>query len=130
MKRPISLSIIAWFLIVTAVISVVSGIFTLNNPAALEVLAKNPMPLPMQYGMMFVGLVVTLASGIGILKGYNWGRFLYLGWGVLGLIISALTSPMKMTLIPGLLFLVVISFLLFRPKATLFFTRKVAANDA
>lgn len=130
MKRPISLSIIAWFLIVTAVFSALSGIFTLNNPEALAVLAKSPLPLPIQYGMMFVGLVITLASGIAILKGYNWGRFLYLGWGVLGLIIGALTSPMKMTLIPGLVFLIIISFLLFRPKATLFFTRKIAANDA
>ncbi|MET0320710.1 MAG: hypothetical protein ABW069_08325 [Duganella sp.] len=130
MKRPTSVSIIAWFLIVTAVLSGLSGIYAMNDPLTHALMAKSPLPVSAQYALMYIGLAITLAAATAMLKGRHWGRLLYVGWGVIGLVIGALTSPMKAALIPGALLLIIIGFFLFRPKATAYFTQRVAANDA
>lgn len=129
MKRPTSVSIIAWFLIVTTALSVIFGVYGMNDPIAQALMAKSPLSIPLQYGMMFVGLIITLAAGGAMLKGLKWGRSLYLGWGVIGTIIGVLTSPVKTMLIPGVLVLAIFGFFLYRPKANAFFNR-TAANDA
>ncbi len=130
MKRPTSVSIIAWFLIVTAVFSALSGLYGMNDPLTRSLMAKSALSVSLQYGLMYVGLTITLVAAVAMLKGLVWGRSLYLGWGVVGLLIGALTAPMKAALIPGALLLIVIGFFLYRPKANAFFHRPVAANDA
>lgn len=130
MKRPTSVSIIGWFLIVTAVLSGLSGLYGMNDPLTRSLMAKGALSVPMQYGLMYVGLIITVVAATAMLKGLVWGRSLYLGWGVVGLIIGTLTAPMKAALIPGALLLVVIGFFLYRPKANAFFQRPAAATDA
>jgi hypothetical protein len=56
-----------------------------------------------------------------MLKGQNWARFLYVGWGIAGFLIGITTSPVKAALIPGVVFFLLIVFFLFRPKANEFF---------
>jgi len=74
MKRPTSVSVISWFLIVSGVVTLLIGWVGMSNPMAQEAMAMNPLPLSAQYVMMFAGLVVTLVCGIGMLKGMNWSR--------------------------------------------------------
>jgi hypothetical protein len=130
MKRPTSVSVIAWFLIVTAVLTGLSSIYAMNDPLTQSLMAKSVLPVSVQYVLMYVGLAITLAAATAMLKGKHWGRLLYLGWGVVGLVIGALTSPMKAALIPGAVMLIIFGFFLFRPKATAYFNQRVAANDA
>lgn len=122
MKRPTSVTVIAWILIVMSSLSLVTSVLTFNNPMVKEVMAQSPLPLSIQFAMMYVGLFVTLVSGIAMLMGRNWARFLYVGWSVIGFIVGLLTSPMKAAMIPGIVVFAVIAFFLFRPKATAFFT--------
>lgn len=121
-KRPTAISVIAWILIVTGGISLITCSASLNNPMVKEIMAKSLIPIPIQYAMMYVGLFVSIASGIGMLKKHNWARFLYVIWGSMGFLISLFTSPMKTALIPGLLFFAVIVFFLFRPNANKYFS--------
>jgi type IV secretory pathway TrbL component len=130
MKRPTSVSIIAWFLIATALISVVTTYTSLDNPVAQELMAKNLLPLSVQYVMLYVGLAISVASGVAMLKGWVWGRTLYIAWSVLGLVIGLATSPLKLMLIPGALILAIIAFFLYRPKAKAFFSQQQAAINA
>jgi hypothetical protein len=64
-----------------------------------------------------IGTIVTLACAYGILKGLPWSRVLYVVWGVIGLVVSGYTSPMKATVVLGLVILVVISAFLFTNAA-------------
>lgn len=122
-KRPTSISVIAWILIVTGGISLISSTVMINNPIARDMMAKSPIPISIQYAMMYVGLLISITSGVGMLKKQNWSRFLYVIWSAIGFLISLLTSPMKMALIPGLIFFIIIAIFLFRPGANKYFSK-------
>jgi hypothetical protein len=121
MKRPTSISVIAWILIVVAIISLISSAISLNNPMAKALMAKSLLPISLQYVMLYAGLIVQIVSAIAMLKGQNWARFLYVIWSVIGSIIGIATSPMKAAMIPGIVIFIVIAFFLFRPKANEYF---------
>ena len=120
-KRPTSITVISWILIVTGGISLITTTAMINNPAVQDMMAKNPIPIPVQYAMSYVGLLVTILSAVAMLKGANWARYLYVIWNVVGGGIGFATSPMKAAMIPSLVVFLVIAFFLFRPKATAFF---------
>jgi CHASE2 domain-containing sensor protein len=50
-----------------------------------------------------------------------WSRVLYVVWSVIGIVVGLYISPMKILVALGLLFLVVISFFLFRDAANEWF---------
>ena len=122
-KRPTSITIIAWYLLVSAIFSVFASLSSLNNPMLKELMAKNLLPIPLQYAMMIIGLVVIIVSGVGMLKGLGWARLLYVIWGVIGMLIGFATSPIKAALIPGLVFFAVVVFFLYRPASNRYFTK-------
>ena len=130
MTRPTSVNVISWFLIVTGLISLAVSYFSFNNPIAVQLMAKSPLPLSVQYVLMFVGLAVTVVSGFAMRKGLNWARMLYVSSSVVGLLIGLATSPIKVGLIPGAVVLAIIAFFLFRPHTNAYFTQQAAANDA
>jgi hypothetical protein len=96
---------------------------------AKELMAKTLLPIPLQYVLLYGGLLITIVAGISILKGQNWGRFLYMVWHAIGFVIGIFTSPMKAAMIPGLVVFVVITFFLFRPKADEYFSPNGAARS-
>jgi hypothetical protein len=122
--RPKSVTIIAWILIVAGVLALFLSTLSLGDPAMKEALSKSPIPIPFQLVLMYAGLGLSMASGIGMLKAKEWSRLLYTGWGVLSLTISTLTSPEKLLVIPGLVVFLIFVFFLFRPAATNYFTKK------
>jgi len=128
--RPTSITVISWILIVVGVISLITSTAALNNPMAKELMARSPIPLPVQYAMLYVGLLVTIISGGVMLKALNWGRLLYVIWSAVGFVISLATSPIKMAIIPGFLLYLVVVFFLFRPKANQFFAGSYTQNSA
>lgn len=120
--RPTSVTVITWILIVTGVLSLVTVTLTLNNPTTKELMARSPIPIPVQYVMMYVGILVSIISGIAMLKGQNWARFLYVIWGAVGFLVGVTTSPMKLMMLPGFVLFLVVVFFLFRLKANQYFT--------
>ncbi|WP_188705274.1 hypothetical protein [Silvimonas iriomotensis] len=130
MKRPVSITIIGWFLIVTAAFSLISVVFTFNNPMVRALMEKSPLPIPIQFLLTFVGLLVTVISGVALLKRRHWARLLYSGWSVLGFAVSLATSPMKPALIPGLVIFLIIVFFLFRPTANQYFAAQTDTANA
>jgi cytochrome b561 len=121
-KRPTSITVIAWILIVMGGLSLITTTVNINNPIAKELMSRSPIPLPIQHVMLYAGMLVTLISGIAMLKGQNWARFLYVIWSIIGFVIAIVTSPMKATIIPGFVGFLVVAFFLFRPKANEYFS--------
>ena len=93
-------------------------------------MSKSPIPIPMQYAITYIGSAIMLVSGIAMLKGCNWARLLYVIWSVIGFLVGIVTSPMKATLILGLVSFLIIVFFLFRPKANAYFSTSEPSNDA
>ena len=87
----------------------------------MELMAQNKLPLPAQYAMQAAGVLVMIVCGVSMLRGKAWARTTYVAWNVVGSVIAFATSPFTTTLIPGVLFFLVVTFLLYRPAANAFF---------
>jgi len=128
--RPTSVTIISWILVALGVVSLIASTLMLNNPAAKELMTRSPIPLPVQYAMLYLGLFVSIASGLAMLKAQNWGRLLYVVWTAVSFLINFATSPIKTAIIPGFVLYLVIVFFLFRPKANQYFGESQVEHDA
>jgi len=129
--RPKSVTIISWVLLVMSVISIFSTSLTYNNPEVVEIMSLSTIPITLQYIMITLGLTITIISAIGMLNCKNWARFLYVGWSMIGFIISLLTSPMIAMLIPGIIVFMIITFFLFSSKANIYFNSgKAVPSDS
>ena len=128
--RPASVTVVAWILIVMGVLSLITSTITINNPLARDLMSKSPIPVSVQFAMMYAGLLIMIVSGIAMFKGQNWARWLYVIWSVLGLVIGFATSPMKAAMIPGLILFLIIVFFLFRPMANAYFSAAESSDNA
>lgn len=121
-KRPLSVSIIAWILLIAGILSLITSLLTINNPNVKEMMENNPLPMSVQYTLIYAGMVILIACGIGMLKGKSWARILYVVWGVLNVGLNLATAPAwSKMMIPGVVFLIIVIFFLFRPKANAYF---------
>ena len=113
-KRPTSITIISWWLIVLGGMNLFITTAMINNPTVQDLMAQNPIPIPVQYAMSYIQLLVMIVSGVAMLNGANWARYLYAIWTLVVSVIGIVTSPMKAAMIPGFVVFLVIAFFLFR----------------
>ena len=131
-KRPTSISVIAWVLIVIGGIGLISttGTIMINSPMLRDIMSKSPIPIPIQYVISYFGILIGVISGVAMLKGKNWARLLYITWNLINFVIGITISPMKATMIPSLVLFLIVTFFLFRPKANEFFLPIKKIRDA
>jgi hypothetical protein len=127
-KRPLSVTIICWFLIIGGGISFITTTVGLMSSTVRDIMAKSPVPINVQYAMIYVALTVSLVCGIAMLKRQNWARFLYIVWSIIGFVFSITTSPMKTAIIPGFVVFLIIAFFLLRPITNEYFRATPAAE--
>lgn len=129
-ERPTSISVISWILIIMGGISLVATTAMINNPAVRDLMSKSPIPIPVQYAMAYVGFLILIISGIAMLKGHNWARFLYVIYSLIRLIIDIATLPIKAAIIPGVVVFLFAAFFLFRLNANAFFAASEQTTSA
>ncbi len=121
-SRPTSLTVVCWILIVLSPFGILPFLTgQIHDPNVAELMSKSPMPIPVQYVMAWLGVLIATGSGIMMLYRQNWARLLYMGWSIFGIIIGLITSPFKIMLLPAILFYAIIAFFLFRPAANAYF---------
>lgn len=107
-KRPLSLTIIAWLLIILSLFNLVGVAMMRSNAAMMKAVEQMHASVAFLQIWGVAGTVVTLLCAYGILKGLPWSRVLYLVWGIIGLVVGFYTSPMKAALVLTLVILVVV----------------------
>jgi len=125
-KRPISLTIIAWFLIVVAVLGLLAqaaAFLMSSNPAMAKAIAQMHEPMALQ-GTQVVLAVINLIVAYGIFKGQPWARVLYVVGAIVGLAAGFMMSPQKLGVVLGLIILIVISIFLYSEKANDWFSAR------
>jgi len=123
-KRPISLTIIAWILIVLSLLALV-GTFTMaKNPQMVKMMQDAHVSLQFEQAWTVAGVIVNLIVAYGIFKGQPWSRVLYVLWGILGLVVGFYISPQKAFLVLSLVILIVFSIFLFSEKANDWFSAR------
>ena len=119
--RPLSVTIVGWFLIVSGILSLASVPIALNNPLTRAALENGPLPFAFQIGWSIGTAILTLVCGWFILKGANWARILYIAASVAGLAITLATGRVTTLVLIAAGLLAVIAFILFRRPANDFF---------
>ena len=123
-KRPLSMTIIAWVLIVFSLIGLYGAITMGSNPIMMKAVAESHVSLLFQQVWGVLGCIVSLICAYGLLKGQPWSRVLYVGWGLLGIVVAFFTSPMKAVILLSVLILVVVGFFLFSLKGNEWFAAR------
>lgn len=108
-KRPLSVTIIAWLF-------VAAGVVGLAYHATEFKLAR-----PFENDALWICFVRLLAiiGGVYLLRAQNWARWLCIAWMAWHVALSAIHSLSE--LITHTLMLVVFTFFLFRPRASVYF---------
>jgi hypothetical protein len=123
-KRPISITIIAWYLIISACFILIYFSIRFNDPATWKFMSMGSIPVTVQLILFYLGLTISLISGVGFLKRQNWSRFLYTGWSGISIIIGLTVTSLRYSSLPGLVLFMVIALFLFRSKANDYFKSK------
>ena len=112
------MTIIAWFLIVTSILSSFTLWSSFNNPVAEQIIAQSPLPRSVHMAFAGFSLVLNLVIGVALLKRQNWARYTYVGLGLLGIAMGFFTLPFGAVILLSVIFLAVITFFLFRSPAS------------
>jgi hypothetical protein len=86
MKRPTSVTIIAYLIIAAGAFSLVTFPAMLADRQKFMALARTRGPFAAHVVVASVGTLLLLAAGFGLLRGANWARYLYIIWGGLGIV--------------------------------------------
>jgi hypothetical protein len=129
-KRPVSVALSCWFLILNSLLSLASVYLGRNDPAMLAGMAHGAIPAEVQYAMMLFSLGLALVTALAMLQRQRGARTVYLVWGVIDIAICLATLPLKMNVLPGALLFAVICAFLYSPKSNAWFSPRKAANDA
>ena len=123
-KRPVSLTVIAWILIVLGLFGLYGAATLGSNPMAAKMLAQSPVPLVVNQLWSALGAVVGFIVAYGIFKGQPWSRVLYVVWIIIQILVGLYISPMKALLVVSVIVLVVLCIFLFSEKANDWFSAR------
>lgn len=123
-KRPLSLTIIGWWMLLAALFTAYSTATMGSNAIAMRMIEQMHVSLLSQQVLGGIGVIVSLVSAFGLFKGLPWSRVLYIGWSFVALGFGLITSPVKSIMIVSVIFYVVIAYFLFRPAADRWFAAR------
>jgi hypothetical protein len=125
-SRPTAITVISWLLVTMGILGVIGGIGAMNchDSRVAVAVSNSPVPLPIQCAFSILGSGITAVCGLGMLKGHNWARLLYLVWAGVSLFVGLVASPDKLSVIPSVVLFALIAFFLFQPKTIEYFRPK------
>lgn len=126
--RPKSVSIVSWIIIIL-------GCSALYNVIRMPTIFKMPeyQKLAEITGeSLWISMLITsligillLVSGVVMLKGFNWGRLLYLwGYGI-SVLFNIVTRGFSLIVLPSVIIYVIFLIFLIRPAASEFFKKEI-----
>ena len=87
LQRPIPVSVIAWVEIVGGIVAqLVFAAALFANRRPIGAMVQSRVPFGVQTAFSEMGILIMVASGIGMLRGVNWARSIYIIWAGLALV--------------------------------------------
>jgi hypothetical protein len=117
--RPLSVTIIAWLFMIFGSIALLSGLLPLTGASLTQIIAEFKM-----HWMVHLSRVAQIISGLFMLRGHNWARWLLVAWIAFHIAVGALHGWIQ--LLTHLLIFSVILFFIFRPRANEYFARSAS----
>jgi hypothetical protein len=119
--RPLSVTIVGWWLVVTSLLGVYSSATMHTNPHVMQVVSSSPVPLQAQEVFGVINGFVLAICGMAVLKGMSWARLAFLSWSVVGFLFGIVAIGFLLSLLFSGLAVGVIMFFLSRPRANEWF---------
>ena len=119
--RPLSITLISWLFMIFGSIALVSGLLPLTGANTAQLIAEFK-----QHWMVHLSHLAAIVSGLFMLRGHNWARWLLVVWIVAHIVISALHSWSQ--LIVHVVIFSVVLFFLFRRNASEYFSYRIPTN--
>lgn len=114
--RPRSIAIISWIFILFGSLALLSGLPPFAEPSVSQWVAGLK-----GHWMVHVSRIAAIVSGVFMLRGHNWARWLLVAWILFHIVISALHSLTQL-LLHAAIFTVILYFL-FRRDANVYFSQ-------
>jgi hypothetical protein len=107
--RPRSVTVIAWWLILSGLLGAYNSATLEMNPLAVQMAAQSAIPLHAQQLFGVINGAVVAASGIAFLKGIWWSRLAYLIWSLVSILISIFTVPLWLVAVLLVFYVIILS---------------------
>jgi hypothetical protein len=107
-QRPTSITVIGVLLIIFTLFGIFGLATAGSNPAMTKAIEQMHVSLALYEAYGVLGILINLAVIYGIFKGLPWSRVLYLGWGIIGLVVGFFIAPVKAAIAVGLVILVIV----------------------
>lgn len=128
-KRPLSVSIIGWYLLITNIFTLLSIPINLVIPNARSIIEATGRSMGFTMIVSLIVGIIGCVSGYTILKGKNWGRMLYLIYYPVNFIIGFILYGFEATYITGIIIYLIILVFLLLPQAAKFFLVNLSESD-
>ena len=113
-KRPLSITIISWLFIALGIFSLLVGLLPIGQITAAHHIAELT-----SHWYVHVSRIAAAVSGIGMLYGFNWARWLLVAWLLFHIVVGGLHSTAQLG--THLLLFLIVMYFLFRPAASAYF---------
>ena len=112
MRRPHTITAVAWLFIVVGAVGLLKDIWPLVTPSAAQQLAKLRADGLADIVPAWTSRVLAIVGGMALLRGHNWARWLLVAWMVSHIVLS-LFHPLSELVVHVAVF-APLQFLLFR----------------
>ena len=124
-SRPSNISIIGWLFLVTGVLSVIATPFFFTYRSMIEGSWHNPaVNFDAAIAFFCIMAICYIVAGYAILKGFSWGRTLYVVFGLIFVVLSFdFYNQALLAVLSGLLPYIVLVWQLTRKSSNDWFAR-------
>ena len=113
-KRPRSITYLSWLFIIVGILSLIGGFLELTDAHITQGFTEISLAAIIR--------ILAIVSGVFMLKGFNWARWLLVVWLIFHVIYSFSHSIYEVLI--HCLLLILVSYFLFRKDANIFFKSK------
>lgn len=114
MQRPRPITIISWFFIIFGSIALLSGLLPFGEITLAQRIAELK-----GHWMVHLSRILQIVTGVFMLRGHNWARWLLVVWIAFHIVLSALHSTFQLLL--HVFIFTVILYFVFRRDASSYF---------
>ncbi len=114
MKRPLSVTMLAWVFIVAGSIGLATGLIqllTITSRGSLSSLNRHYLT---EIGLIVLSGLMAAIGGAGLLHGFRWARWLCILWMVFHVVLSIWHSPIEVVF--HVVMLIGMIYILFRKR--------------
>ncbi|HEY5458088.1 MAG TPA: hypothetical protein VIJ81_01295 [Sphingomicrobium sp.] len=121
--RPILMSLLGWITIIVYGFGFLTVLIVWDSQSLAILAARDAIPLDLLRGGLIIECAALTAAGMGILRGLDWSRYVFVGVQVADELIDYLTGAHTRIGLAGAALLVATTIYLFRPAADEWFSQ-------